>query len=62
MKEENKGYYHPEVIARREALIAETNKNGQLVIDRECWRKTPEEKKQLKEAKAKYKRIAKWSM
>jgi hypothetical protein len=28
MKEEQKGYYHPEVIARRESLLTETDRIG----------------------------------
>lgn len=56
MKEEQKGYYHPDVIARRESLLAETDRTGRLVIDRACFIKTPEEKALLKESKKKYKK------
>jgi hypothetical protein len=56
MKEEQKGYYHPDVIARRESLLAETDRTGRLVIDRACFIKTAEEKALLKESKKKYKK------
>jgi hypothetical protein len=41
------GYYHPSVIARREQIQNEINKQ-KLVIDYGAFRKTPEEKAKLK--------------
>lgn len=53
MKEQ--GYYHPEVIERRQRMQEELQKAGVLKIDRACFIKTPEEKLALKIAKKQYK-------
>lgn len=53
---DQKGYYHPEVIAKREELQREISTVNKLVIDRSVFQKTPEEKLESKLAKQAYKK------
>ncbi len=51
----DQGYYHPEVIARREQLKHETAIQNLLNIDKSVFIKTEEEKLACKLAKRNYK-------